>query len=424
MAKVGTLQQGYVGKLNGQAYYKGADGKTVVRNITTPKNPKTLAQRVQRVIAKTVNAQYKQMKAIADHSFEGRSMGYECMNRFKQANMNGLRERAAAIQNAGGSLYEFYNFMQLKKDKFMPAAVIISEGQLNEIKPVIINSNGYRGALAVAENTYQAVINAVGGQRGDQLSFLTVEKDLDGNYKFHFARVILDPRNVDGSGAALSSAFISGSAINMPSPRNSGNFGSLTYADGNIVFTLADDSVCAVAIIASRKASDSTWLRSNAKFVLSEGAIGTDLMSLMDAADDRTMSLDLNSEAFLNNAGTGGAQGQAQEATGGETGTTDPILSMTARINNVTQNISGGSTTVVDALTSVHFEGSNLSSGPAFKMTKNGGADVAPTTATDSAIDFTITGSAVNDIYRFYQGSSLKLTVTVVQASSGEEGGL
>ena len=67
MAKVGNPQSGNVGKLDGQVYYKGADGKTVVRKITVPKNPKTLAQRVQRVIAKTVTENYKVMKAICDH---------------------------------------------------------------------------------------------------------------------------------------------------------------------------------------------------------------------------------------------------------------------------------------------------------------------------------------------------------------------
>lgn len=127
MAKVGNLQSGYQGKLDGQVFYKGADGKTVVRKITTPKNPKTLAQRVQRVITKTVGDNYKVMKAICDHAFEGKSMGYECANRFRSLNAIRMRERAAYLQEQGVSLYEYFNFQPIGATQFRPAAVFVSE---------------------------------------------------------------------------------------------------------------------------------------------------------------------------------------------------------------------------------------------------------------------------------------------------------
>ena len=143
------------------------------------------------------------MKQIADHSFEGRSLGFQCMNRFKQANLKGLRSRASELQDAGASLYEFYNFMPLGTEKFLPAAVIIAEGQLTEVKPTIVqNGTDYLGQLNIGGNTYGDVIRALGATRGDQMTLCTVEKDSEGEYKFYFVRVILDPRNQDGSGAA------------------------------------------------------------------------------------------------------------------------------------------------------------------------------------------------------------------------------
>lgn len=410
MAKVGNLQSGYQGKLDGQTYYKGADGKTVVRKITTPKNPKTLAQRVQRVITKTVGDNYKMMKAICDHSFEGRSMGFQCANRFRSLNANRIRERASYLQEQGISLYSYYNFSRIGAMTPMPAAVFVSEGTLNQVSVNI--SNGL-AVVPVTTNTYQGVIDALGAQRGDQMTFVTVEKKAAANYEFHFTRVILDPRNENGA-AELSVPFISGSAINCPNNRNKGSFGALSF-DGGIKFKLSSYNVVAAGIIMSRK-SDGKWFRSTCQLALDENGLGADKCSLMLAAEesDSTVQIDVESEQFLNNAGVGGSEGESSDAPAQDT---TPSLSTTATINGANQSISGGSTTV-QSLSSVVLRGSNLS-GATFKMTKNGGSDVAPTSTTDTTASWTITGSANGDVYRFYMGDTLKLTVHVNTAGGG-----
>ena len=426
MAKVGTVQSGYVGKLNGQVYYKGADGNTVVRANTTPKNPKTLAQRVQRVIAKSVNAHYKLMKTIVDHSFEGRSMGFESMNRFKQANMKKLRARAYEIQQAGESLYNFYNFMPLGSEKFMPAAVIVSEGQLDEVKPSIVETDSvYYGKLTAAANTYQGIINAVGGARGDQMTLLTVEK-LDGEYKCHHLRIILDPRNEDGSSASLSTEFITDGAINKPSYRNDGNFNALSF-DGGMKFKLSAGSVCGVAIIMSRR-SGQDWLRSNAKIVLSEAAIGSDLTSLMDAATaEGTTVLDLESELYLNNAGTGGAQGTAGESESGSVASAATI-NTSATFNGVSQSISGGSVAVTAPLTSIVITGTNLQLA-SLKLTKSGTTDaVTPVLSEGNTVaTFSEIGGLAGETWnvtRVPTGGYTDETLVVVSVESGGPSGV
>ena len=79
MAKVKGYMEGNVGKVGNITYYRdSATGETVTRKIVTPKNPKTNAQTVQRVIAKQVGAMYSMMQEIADHSFQGKAKGAQC----------------------------------------------------------------------------------------------------------------------------------------------------------------------------------------------------------------------------------------------------------------------------------------------------------------------------------------------------------
>ena len=72
------------------------------------KNPKTTAQTLPRVLVKVVALAYAMMKAICNHSFEGVTNGFECMNKFKKVNLRYLRERAATLQSLGQSLNQFY----------------------------------------------------------------------------------------------------------------------------------------------------------------------------------------------------------------------------------------------------------------------------------------------------------------------------
>ena len=48
------------------------------------KNPKTTAQTLQRVLVKVVALCYAMLKAICNHSFEGVTNGFQCMNKCAQ----------------------------------------------------------------------------------------------------------------------------------------------------------------------------------------------------------------------------------------------------------------------------------------------------------------------------------------------------
>lgn len=417
MAKIKSGELvGAQGKVGSVVYQKSASGDTVARRYVIPKNPKTLAQRFQRVITKTVGENYKKMKLICDHSFEGRSMGYACANRFRSLNAVRFRERAAYLQAQGISLYEYFNFIGIGSTKYAPAAVFVSEGSLQQVYTSI--AGGKLVLAGVAENTYKAIMDACHAQRGDQMTFVTVEKNANNDYTFQFARVILDPRQNNGA-AALTVAFLGeNNAINCPNQRNNGNFAAIAINGTNLEVKLTSGTVVAAGIIMSRK-SGQTWLRSTCQLALSEEGLGEDALSLMQAAEegDSPAYIDIDSEQYLNNAGVGGVEGSSSAPTQDPD---TPQLSNTASINGASQSITGGSVAVT-SLTSVALNGSNLS-GVTFKMKKNDGADVAPTTSGDSQVAWTISEATVGDQFKFYMDGVLKLTVNVIQ-SGGSSGG-
>ena len=417
MANMTQEMYGAQGKVGNKVYYR-ANGKTVVREKVTPKNPKTTAQTLQRVILAQVGLTYKAFKDLCDHSFEGYTMGAQSMNRFKKLNCDYCRDRASEINQAGLSLAEFYNFQPIGSSKFVPGAAIIAQGSLPQIFVSLGQDElGLEVAkVAVAENTYAGVCSALRLKRGDQLTFVTVNK-VNGNYAVEKARIILDPRNLDGSGASMSTTFVDAEGnVLMPSRRNSGNIYLNFDAEGGQLEFIAEPANGAVpvaaGIIASRKSGDD-WLRSNTQLVISEENIGSDLCGLWTAVEQSYQAAEIvvENEYYLNNAGEGGSQGSG-ESSGGYTPSTDPQYSNTVGINGVNQTISGGSVNTTAPLNTVVINGSNLSEADVYAV-KQGSADhINPTKTATTATFSTLNGQA-GDRFDFYKGGTQWFSITV-----------
>lgn len=313
MAKTGFWLNGAKGKVAGTTIYQ-SNGETVMRVINrSVKNPRTTAQLIQRIITKTVAKQYSAMKEICDHSFEGVTAGANTMAKFRSVNNTLLRERIAAAQKAGSKFDEIFNFIPLKTNKLLPVAVQVSEGSLPRMAAV---SNVDTASLPVpeADNTYQGIITALNLERGDQLTFVTIEViNESGDLGFYFARVILDPREADGTAAPLSTKFVENGAIVKPSFRNEGDFRHFSYvageaATGNKIGFSFYESVKAAAVIASRKVNND-WLRSTEVMSLSPDLTDNEV-SLQEALDLAIQGTEIytDSQRYLNNAGVGGPQ--------------------------------------------------------------------------------------------------------------------
>ena len=254
----------------------------------SPRNPATPAQMVQRIIINTCSKAYSMMQDICNHSFEGFAEGPEAQQEFMRVNVSYFRELCAnilaeptveSIEEYGSEL-EHFSF----KGDYLPVInpYIISQGTL----PLVdLNQGASKYNLKVAlpgisysaeSITYQQVVDALGLQRGDQLTFcLQVANPSNTEARsfmqsFLYNRIILEPANGD-----MTTEFFNngGNGVNSPNPRNQGTFSmfALDAVDTNaaIVFgfpgmssasTSTADSAFA-SVIVSRE-SNGKWLRS------------------------------------------------------------------------------------------------------------------------------------------------------------------
>ena len=391
------------------------------------KNPKTTAQTLQRVLVKVVALAYAMLKSICNHSFEGVSNGFQCMNKFKKVNLRYLRERAATLQNLGQSLSQFYQFMPLQSEKWSPYATIISLGHLNEVSVGIDAEDGHKAYVNTPSRTYADFVNTWGLQRGDQLSFVTVQKR-EGKYEVNLARIVLNPRNADGSGAPMTTEIVNSQGeFPCSNWKNQLNFSTFEFDTDHFSFVLGRGGiVVAAGIIVSRKDKSGDWFRSNCQLVLNEAGLGSDLCSLAEAVDKSytTYDIDMESEFYLNNAGTSGTGTTGGITPSGGDGGVEPgqpSYNTTARINGVSQNIAGGSVTATAPVTSVAVSGSNLGD-VAFTAKVDGTGDaINPTSHDANGASFTGLNVEAGHSLSVYRGGTLWFTITA-QAADDDAG--
>lgn len=317
--KTGFWLRGGSGKLAGATVYKDkSTGETIMREVVTPTNPKTEKQMIQRIIMHTAGQAYSKMKEICDHSFEGIKAGRDTMAYFMAQNIQFARNRVAAMQEQGVDFADMYSFVPLKEKGFTPNQYQVSMGSLPRVytEYVLNEESGldYVTVRAITENTYQGVIDALGLQRGDQLTFMVVDHTNGitafGQNEFHFARVILDPTNADGSSAPLSTPFVVDGAINLPSVRNEGNFRFAFSETDGLHYEARNAGMVCAAVIVSREVGGK-WLRSTAYMVYAGGGEYS-LGDCLERAERGTANpIYAADEWYLNNAGVGGHESEA-----------------------------------------------------------------------------------------------------------------
>lgn len=324
MATAGFWLRGATGKLAGSALQKGAHGETIIREIVKPTNPQSEAQKIQRVIMKTVMQAYSQLKFITDHSFEGVTPGALSQDKFMAYNLNVVRQKTAREIEEGYDLYSIFAFTPTGVNELAPNEYIVSMGSLPGIPAEYPTGEitGYPANTAfigfeLPTNSYRSILETYGLRRGDQLTLLTINGNTMAQMKFNFARIILDPTNPDGSQASLDSEFILNGAINLPSVRNEGELAAIVYQDEHVYYSYhTGRNVNCGGIIVSRKENDK-WLRSNCQMITKWTAIPMDSYSLGYCVDNfASTNINTLNSRMLNNAGTGNvaSQGSASQA--------------------------------------------------------------------------------------------------------------
>ena len=303
MAEMTEDMYGAVGRVGNKTFYQRL-GKTIVRTNTRPKNPKTEDQSLHRVLVKAVNKSYSKLKEICNQSFEDCDNAFECMNKFKKVNMKYLREHASTLLVTGQGLDQFYQFEPLESLKWTPFAAIISEGHLPEVAVGIDTAGNNVAYVNSPGPTYADFVTEWGLQRGDMLTFVTVQKRY-GKYEVEYARLVLDPVNAD-SDASMTTEIVDGQGgFPCSNRKNELNFSTFAFDTDHFNFALGrGGNVVAAGIIVSREDMSGNWLRSNCQLVLNEAAFGSDLCSLEKAVkwSYKAPEIDMESELYLNNA--------------------------------------------------------------------------------------------------------------------------
>lgn len=224
--------------------------------VSRVKNPRTIGQMRQRMLMTTIGAAYSYLKTIADHSFEGKTVGQMNMSEFMRLNLNKFRD---ASQNDNAA----YAFNAFKDAMINPMRYILAKGSLPAMPYVINASNKIELSYNVtAVATAKDVYDAMGIKQGDLITFVWVvgaSSLVKGVFNYTPSSLNIVRLRADKAG-------------NVTTPHDAFSFES-NHADLDININLADgvlkfQSTVANfgAVILSRQ-NAGTWLRSDATMV-------------------------------------------------------------------------------------------------------------------------------------------------------------
>lgn len=272
----------------GSVTFSRVEGQQISRaRNTSPRNPQSPAQMIQRIVMSTVGKAYSFMREICDHSFEGYETGQQSQRKFIEANVSLLRDSLAdliaypvesEIKASRATNFSYKNDYLPVLNRYQISAGSLPRINLytneTQVAPCIDFDPGNLTSQSI---TYQDIIDLLGLQRGDQLTFIQITNDnrVSNRQKslmsgFRFARIILDPSDGD-----LTSPFLSGNTVNKPNERNEGSFRNLSIRNEEnrkglqfilkdvIYETSSDRHMVANSVILSRLRG-SQWLRSEA----------------------------------------------------------------------------------------------------------------------------------------------------------------
>ncbi|MBR3390977.1 MAG: hypothetical protein IKG83_10810 [Prevotella sp.] len=320
MAKGNMLLGFSRGSVGDLTFYRRNSQQVTRARARVVKNPKTLAQQMQRAIMRTSVEAYKVIKEICDHSWEGVAYGANSYAEFQKQNMAMLRRLAAA----GGE--DTKSFVPSGFNGLVAMPWVLSKGSIAwggvEIQfaqgtaGVNIVFNGYPSVSQIDTITYQQFCDFLNLRQSDQLTLIAFPKrsDIDESSCIEpiISRVILS--SVSDSGM-LSTMFDNDGKVDEgtanPLNENTDAF-TFRFQTGKLMASIisagtpAKEFVGAAAII-SRRASDGSWLRSASimTFNATEQSGGYTLrQASMVVANDITTA----SDWYLNNANEGSGE--------------------------------------------------------------------------------------------------------------------
>ena len=323
MAKGNMLLGFSRGSVGDLTFYRRNSQQVTRARARVVKNPKTLAQQMQRTIMRTSVEAYKVLKEICDHSWEGVAYGANSYAEFQKRNMSILR----GLASVGGENTKSFLPSGMKGIVAMP--FVVSNGSLSFVAPEYRdNLIKWRKPVPVAQPanmTYADFAYYVGAQRGDQVTFCVIRNSLSTGVdepfgvELHVARVILEPAEGEFSETAFLSPFDGENnlfGINSPNVLNEGvvnfSFENPQGAGSNLtafvpIAGAADNISMAGCAILSRRSASGAWLRS--KSVLGyDASFNENGYTLRQASMVVANDIVTPSDWYLNNASEGSGE--------------------------------------------------------------------------------------------------------------------
>lgn len=299
------FSRGSVGDLT---FYRRNSQQVTRARARVVKNPKTLAQQMQRAIMRTSVEAYKVIKEICDHSWEGVAYGANSYAEFQKQNMAMLRRLAAA----GG--VNTKSFVPSGFNGLVAMPWVLSKGsiawagvqtqfQTGQAPAVhIVFDANMIGTTQLMEVTTKVFCESFGLQEGDQLTLIAFPKrsDIDESSCIEpiISRIILSPT----SSFAEDSMFDENGHVIDGNPLNENDQAfTFSFATGRLSASISNSEFVGAAAIISRRAADGSWKRSAsvAEFSTTEQNGGYTLRQASMVASTEIVT---PSDWYLNNA--------------------------------------------------------------------------------------------------------------------------
>lgn len=311
MAKGNMLLGFSRGSVGDLTFYRRNAQQITRARARVVKNPKTLAQQMQRTIMRTSVEAYKVIKEICDHSWEGVAYGANSYAEFQKLNMAMLRRLAAAGgENTKSFVPSGYNGLvampwALSKGSISWGGVECSFNQGQAALNIVFNGMPSESQLDLI--TYQQFADFLNLQQGDQLTLIAFPKrrDIDESSCIEpiISRIILFPKSEN----MQELMFYNDGKIAMGNNLNE-NTDAFTFRieTGKLMASVfipsgQEQGFIGAAAIISRRAADGSWLRSAATVEVDnsqrEGGYTLRQASMVVASDIPTPS-----DWYLNNA--------------------------------------------------------------------------------------------------------------------------
>lgn len=243
--RTGSTKNFTFSELNGEQITK--------ERVSRVKNPRTISQMRQRMLMATIGAAYSYLKAITDHSFEGKTVGQQNMSEFMRLNLNKFRD--ASRNDSAADAFNAY------QDKLInPLRFIVAKGSLPAMPFVISATNQIELSYKIEDvSTAEKVYEVMGLKKGDMVTFVWVvgtSSLVGGIFKYTPDRLNIVRLKADKAGA-------------IPTPHDAFSFESnhddldINISKQDNVLKLSSSIANLGAVILSRQ-SNGVWLRSNA----------------------------------------------------------------------------------------------------------------------------------------------------------------